>query len=103
MCFEEEIFTQSLLEDVERLYKDADPAHDFSHILRVYHNAKVIGLAEGADIPVLLLAALLHDAKEGSKHSLNGIWTIFTKSSSGWNPECIPGEEKRWQAGEMRC
>ena len=73
MCFEEEIFTQSLLEDVERLYKDADPAHDFSHILRVYHNAKRIGQAEGADMPVLLLAALLHDAKEGSKHSLGSL------------------------------
>ena len=73
MSFEDEIFTQSLLEDVERLYKDADPAHDFSHILRVYHNAKVIGLAEGADMPVLLLAALLHDAKERSKHSLGSL------------------------------
>ncbi len=51
------------------MYKGADPAHDFSHILRVYKNAREIGQAEGADMKVLLLAALLHDALEGSKGS----------------------------------
>lgn len=38
-----------------------DPAHDFEHILRVYRNAEVIGREEGADMKVLLAAALLHD------------------------------------------
>jgi uncharacterized protein len=56
-----------LLEEARLLYEDADPAHDFSHILRVYRNARFIGEREGADIEVLLLAALLHDAGSGSK------------------------------------
>ncbi|KQC15309.1 MAG: phosphohydrolase [Methanosaeta sp. SDB] len=56
-----------LLEDIMPLYDGKDPAHDFSHALRVYRNAKVIGEKEGADMQVLLLAALLHDAGSGSK------------------------------------
>ncbi len=59
-----------LLHEVIHLYRDADPAHDFSHILRVCHNAEVIGAKEGADMEILLMAALLHDAGAGSK-SLN--------------------------------
>jgi len=58
----------SLLEEAKPLYEGKDPAHDFSHALRVYRNAKVIGKKEGADMEVLLLAALLHDAGSGSKH-----------------------------------
>lgn len=56
-----------LFEEVRPLYEEADPAHDFSHILRVYRNAHFIGEREGADMQVLLLAALLHDAGAGSK------------------------------------
>ncbi|HII06831.1 MAG TPA: HD domain-containing protein [Methanotrichaceae archaeon] len=57
----------SLLEEVKPFYEGKDPAHDFSHALRVYRNAKVIGEKEGADMQVLFLAALLHDAGSGSK------------------------------------
>lgn len=57
----------SLLEDAKPLYDGKDPAHDFSHALRVYRNAKVIGEKEGTDMQVLFLAALLHDAGSGSK------------------------------------
>ena len=49
------------------MYKEADPAHDFSHILRVYQNAKTIGKKEGADMQVLLFSALLHDVGSASK------------------------------------
>lgn len=57
----------SLLEEAKPLYDGKDPAHDFSHALRVYRNAKVIGKAEGADMQILLFAALLHDAASGPK------------------------------------
>lgn len=57
----------ALIEEVAPLYRGADPAHDFSHIMRVYKNAKEIGKMEGANMQVLLLAALLHDAESGSK------------------------------------
>lgn len=70
MSSDDGIITQSLVEEIESMYKKADPAHDFSHILRVYKNAENIGRAEGADMQVLLLAALLHDAIEGSKLGL---------------------------------
>lgn len=40
---------------------DADSAHDFDHILRVLHMAEKIAQAEGADIDVVRVAALLHD------------------------------------------
>ena len=73
MHSDEGIFTQSLLEDARKLYDEKDPAHDFSHILRVFRNAKKIGQAEGADMSVLLLAVLLHDAKEGLKHSIGSL------------------------------
>jgi uncharacterized protein len=58
---------QRLQKDVGKLYEEADPAHDFTHILRVCKNARHIGEQEGADMQVLLLSALLHDAGSGSK------------------------------------
>jgi uncharacterized protein len=51
----------SLLEVIRPMYEGADPAHDFSHILRVFNNAHYIGVKEGADMQVLLYAAILHD------------------------------------------
>jgi uncharacterized protein len=56
-----------LLEEIEPMYQWADPAHDFSHITRVYKNAQRIGKSECADMQVLLLAALLHDLGSESK------------------------------------
>jgi len=64
--FDEEAM-KPIREKAKLLYKGADPAHDFAHIMRVYKNAKEIGEKEGADMQVLLLAALLHDAESGSK------------------------------------
>jgi uncharacterized protein len=43
-------------------YIDADPVHDFDHVLRVYHLAERIAAAEGADLEIIRAAALLHDA-----------------------------------------
>jgi uncharacterized protein len=57
----------SLLEEIMPLYDGKDPAHDFSHALRVCRNARFIGEKEGADMQVVTLAALLHDAGSGSK------------------------------------
>src|SRR5437870_11522041 len=46
---------------VIKLLDGRDSAHDFQHIKRVYKNAEVIGQREGADMKILLPAALLHD------------------------------------------
>lgn len=46
---------------VESMLADRDPAHDFSHIMRVYKNAELIGNREDAEMEILLVATLLHD------------------------------------------
>ena len=51
---------------------DNDPAHDFEHIMRVYHNAQKIVKKEKANPKLVLSAALLHDIvsyPKSSKHS----------------------------------
>lgn len=55
------------IEKIRSLYQESDPAHDFTHILRVCRNARLIGQEEGADMPVLLLASLLHDVGSDKK------------------------------------
>jgi HD superfamily phosphodiesterase len=60
---------ESWISEIRPMYQGADPAHDFSHILRVYKNATIIGQEEGADMQVLLLAALLHDVGSEKKHT----------------------------------
>lgn len=58
---------EAWMDDIRLLYSGADPAHDFSHVLRVYRNARIIGQEEGADMRVLLWAALLHDVGSEKK------------------------------------
>jgi uncharacterized protein len=53
---------KDMLAEIEPLYLGADPAHDLSHIVRVCSNARKIGEREGANMQVLMLAAMLHDA-----------------------------------------
>jgi len=66
------------LEQAREYYVDADPAHDFDHVLRVLALAERIGSAEGADMAILRPAALLHDIgrpeelKEGRCHAQVG-------------------------------
>ena len=61
------------IDEVRRLYEANDVAHAFDHVLRVYRLAERIGRAEGADLRVLLTAALLHDiAHDEPDHHLRG-------------------------------
>ena len=47
-------------------YPETDPVHGFDHVLRVYHLAKRLALAEGADLEIVRAAALLHDVQQGA-------------------------------------
>lgn len=52
---------EDLKRQAEKMLESRDPGHDFEHIMRVYRNAEFIGSREGADMQILLAAALLHD------------------------------------------
>lgn len=53
-------------------YQDADPVHDFDHVLRVYRIAERLALAEDADLEIVHAAALLHDSR-GSAPGGSGV------------------------------
>jgi uncharacterized protein len=48
---------------------DEDGAHDLSHIVRVWRNAKLIQREEGGDLEALAAAVLLHDCIQVAKDS----------------------------------
>ncbi len=51
------------------LYAHGDVAHDFDHVRRVTRLAHYIAQAEGADVAVVVAAALLHDVPMGESDS----------------------------------
>jgi len=61
-------------------YKDNSCDHDLGHIKRVVRNAMIIGKKEGADLSILIPAAMLHDialkkgtlAETNDKHAVLG-------------------------------
>jgi uncharacterized protein len=58
-----------------QLYERAGSGHDFDHVLRVLMVARQIALTEGANLPVVCTAALLHDVGESEgrgDHHLRG-------------------------------
>jgi uncharacterized protein len=53
------------IQQVRDWYFSYDPVHGIDHVMRVYRTAERIALAEGADLEIVQVAALLHDV-EGS-------------------------------------
>ncbi|MDY7075470.1 MAG: HD domain-containing protein [Chloroflexota bacterium] len=47
--------------EAQSYYEGADAVHDFDHVLRVLALAECIGRAEGANLEIVQVAALLHD------------------------------------------
>lgn len=72
--------SERLESKLPELYKDASCEHGLDHILRVVRNARIIGSEEGADMRVLLPAAMLHDIalkrgflkERNEKHAIMG-------------------------------
>jgi len=79
-------------EQAKAWYQDADPIHDFNHILRVYQMAERIALAEGADIEIVRAASLLHDTDgsapgaetRGSHHHRSAEFAYEILNQAGW-------------------
>jgi uncharacterized protein len=82
------------LEQAREYYSEADPAHDFDHILRVWALAERIGAAEGADLGILKPAVLLHDVgrpeelSEGTCHAAAGAEKA-REILSDWPPDKV--------------
>ena len=51
------------VEQARNWYTNADPIHDFEHVLRVYRMAERLAQAEDADLEIVQAAAWLHDAQ----------------------------------------
>lgn len=49
------------VDEAKQLYVTGDAAHDFDHVWRVTRLAVQLARAEGADVEIVFLAALLHD------------------------------------------
>ncbi len=57
------------IDEARALYAEADSVHDFDHILRVLTLAEQIARAEGAELSVVRVAALLHDWGREAAHA----------------------------------
>lgn len=51
------------LEQARAWYSETDPVHGFDHVQRVYRLAEKLAHREGADLEIVLAAALLHDVE----------------------------------------
>jgi uncharacterized protein len=75
---------------------DEDGAHDLSHIVRVWRNAKLIQRDEGGDLEVLAAAVLLHDCVQVAKDSpLRSKASLLAANESRVRLEALAWEPSR--------
>lgn len=85
------------IEQAREWYTNADPVHDFDHVLRVYRMAERLAQEEGADIEIVRAAALLHDAEGSapgtetrkSHHLQSADFARLVLETEGWPEERI--------------
>jgi len=98
------------LEQARQWYPEQDPVHGWDHILRVYHMAERLAIAEGADLEIVQAAALLHDSKGSdpnsgerlSHHEASALFAAIVLKEEDWAEEriaavqhCIRGHRYR--------
>ena len=103
---------QITIEEARSWYQDADPVHDFDHVLRVHRMAQRIGALEGADLEILQAAALLHDSRgsapggEGSPrvahHIASAVFAGEVLTRKGWQQEKIEAVQHCIRAHRFR-
>lgn len=67
---------------VKETLKEAEGGHDWSHIERVYNNAKLIAKGENVNLFIVELGALLHDIADAKFY--DGDETIGPKKAAGF-------------------
>lgn len=82
-------FTHPLARLVQNHYGLAEKGHDFAHLLRVWVLAREIGAAENANLELLELGCLLHDAAD---HKFNP-GTSLRQLALPWLREAAVPEE----------
>ena len=98
------------LEEARLLYAEADSAHDFSHVERVYHLAMRLAEGETANREIVCAAALLHDvigSSPGSKereahHLASASFSENVLASLGWPVEQIAAVQHCIRAHRFR-
>ncbi|HAF48530.1 MAG TPA: HD domain-containing protein [Anaerolineaceae bacterium] len=100
------------IEEARGWYQDADPVHDFDHVLRVYRVATRIANAEGADLEIVQAAALLHDSRgsapgvsgnaRAEHHIASAEFASEVLSAKGWPEEKIKAVQHCIRAHRFR-
>ena len=88
---------QLSIDEAKEYYDAHDSAHGFSHVLRVYQLALLIGEEEGANLKILQPAALLHDVensmldkeKRKQHHLLSAEFAGKILAEHGWSEDDI--------------
>lgn len=100
------------IEEAQTWYTDADPVHDFDHVLRVMRVAERIAKSEGADLEIVRAAALLHDSRgsapgeEGQArsehHIASALFACQVLESKGWPEDKVAAVQHCIRAHRFR-
>jgi len=98
------------IEQARDWYADADPVHDFDHVLRVYRMAERLAQEEGADLEIVCAAVLLHDAEGSapgtetrkSHHHRSADFAGQVLAAEGWPEERISAVQHCIRAHRFR-